>query len=224
MEAARAVAAEIVHGGGEAQVLQADLALPHGAVELVRSSVALFGGLDILVNNAAVSGSGEIGEVTEEQIDRMLAINVRSILLATREYAKLPRSGGGRVINITSIAARMPAPRGSVYAASKAAVESLTRSHAVELGPRGITVNAVAPGVTETDMSLAAYSAESKRLISKACPLGRLGKPDDIAEVVAFLCSDEAAWVTGQVIGADGGLITSAFALLRIADAVKPDA
>jgi 3-oxoacyl-[acyl-carrier protein] reductase len=223
MEAARAVAAEIVQGGGEAQVLQADLALAHGAAELVRSSVALFGGLDILVNNAAVSGSGEIGEVTEEQIDRMLAINLRSILLATREYARLTRSGCGRVINISSIAARMPCPRGSVYAASKAAVESLTRSHAVELGPRGITVNAVAPGVTETDMSLAAYSAESRRLISRACALGRLGKPDDIAEVAAFLCSDEAAWVTGQVIGADGGLITSAFALLRIAEAAKAE-
>jgi 3-oxoacyl-[acyl-carrier protein] reductase len=223
MEAARAVAAEIVQSGGEAQVLQADLAVPQAAIELVRSSVALLTGLDILVNNAAVSKAANIGEVTDEQIDSMLAVNLRSVLLTTREYAILTRSRCGRVVNISSIAARTPSPRGSVYAATKAAVESLTRSHAVEFGPRGITVNTVAPGVTETDMSLAGYSASEQRLIAGASALGRLGKPEDIADVVAFLCSDEGAWVTGQVIGADGGQLSSAFTLLRVADAAKSD-
>jgi 3-oxoacyl-[acyl-carrier protein] reductase len=107
-----------------------------------------------------------------------------------------------------------------VYAATKAAVESLTRSHATELGPRGITVNAVAPGPTATDM-YEAFPAETKDLVARTIPLGRLGSPDDVAPVVAFLASDDAQWVTGQVIAASGGAITPSVNVMRIAAAAK---
>jgi len=221
LDQARAVAGEISIAGGKANAVAADLSQASGPVELIQSAFDVFGGLDILVNNAAVFSGGLIAQVSEEQIDHLLAVNVRAVILATREFAKKTSTPCGRVINISSIAARMASAGSSVYAASKAAVESLTRSHAAELGSRKITVNCVAPGTTKTAMSESGFPSGALDLIASASPLGRLGRPEDIAEVVAFLSSDGAAWITGQVIGADGGQLTSAKTLLQVAEVAR---
>jgi len=145
---------------------------------------------------------------------------VRAVILATREFAAVTQSRAGRVINISSIAGAMPNGGASVYAATKAAVDSLTRSHATELGARGITVNAVAPGPTETDM-YSALPAETKGIVTRTMPFGRLGRPDDIAPVVAFLASDDAQWITGQVIAASGGALTTSVNVMRIVTSAR---
>ena len=215
------VAAEIANTGGQAAVVQGDFSSAAGARDVVRDAFAKFGALDILVNNAGILDGGAVERLTEEQIDRLLAVNVRTVLVATREFVLLTQSSHGRIVNISSIAGQLPSPGGSLYAASKAAVDSLTRSHAVELGPRGITVNAVAPGTTMTEMSARGFPPELLRLLAEVTPLGSVGRPEDIADVVVFLCSDGASWVTGQVLAADGGQLTTVAVLRRIQDGVR---
>jgi 3-oxoacyl-[acyl-carrier protein] reductase len=217
-DAANKVVARIESDGGEAIALQADLSEVRAPTELVRKAADALGGLDILVNNAAVFPTGPLDDVTEEQIDRTLAVNVRAMMVTTREFARLPRAEGrcGRIINISSIAGSVPSGGSSVYSASKAAINSFTRSMAMELGPRLITVNAVAPGLTETDL-ISAIGEEKRKVIARAIALGRLGRPEDVAAVVPFLCTDAANWITGQIIGADGGMPTGAFALMKAA-------
>ena len=218
---AELIAAEINQAGGEGAAVQGDFSSAVGVCDAVRAAFAKFGALDILVNNAAIFETGAIESVTDEHIDKLLAINVRSVLIATREFVLLTRSSSGRIVNISSIAGHLPSPGGSVYAASKAAVESLTRSHAIELGPRGITVNAVAPGTTMTEMAARGFPADLLRLSGEVIPLGGVGKPEHIAEVVVFLCSDAARWITGQVVGADGGQQTTMSVLRRIEDGIR---
>ena len=218
---AQAVAAEIAHAGGEAAVVQGDFSSAAGTRDAVRAAFAKFGALDTLVNNAAIFETGAVESVTEEHIDKLLAINVRSVMVATREFVMLAQGRRGRIVNISSIAGRLPSPGGSLYAATKAAVESLTRSHSVELGPRGITVNAVAPGTTMTEMAARGFPADLLRLSGEVIPLGGVGKPEHIAEVVVFLCSDAARWITGQVVGADGGQQTTMSVLRRIEDGIR---
>jgi 3-oxoacyl-[acyl-carrier protein] reductase len=216
LDQAHELADQIRSRGEKAHVLQADLNSTGDAAQLVRQAFEACGGLDILVNNAGVFDSGSVDQISDNQMDRILSVNVRALIVSTREFAKLSRTQHGRIVNVSSIAARMPSPGSSVYAASKAAVESLTRSHAAELGRRGITVNAVAPGTTETAMSASGFSPEARDIIAATSPLGRMGQPEDVAQAVAFLCSDAAAWITGQVIGVDGGQLTSAKTLLQI--------
>lgn len=215
------VAAGIAHAGGQAAVVQGDFSSASGVRDVVRAAFARFGALDILVNNAGILDGGAVERLTEEQIDNVLAVNVRAVLVATREFVLLTQSSHGRIVNISSIAGQLPSPGGSLYAASKAAVDSLTRSHAVELGPRKITVNAVAPGTTMTEMSARGFAPELLRLLAEVTPLGSLGRPEDIADVVAFLCSDAASWITGQVLAADGGQLTTVAVLRRIEDGVR---
>ncbi len=211
---AEEIAREIEANGGKAVAVQGDLSSAAGAREIVRAAFSEYGALDILVNNAAAGDGGALEDLEEESVLRIFAVNVVSILFTTKEFVRLTRSRAGRIVNVSSIAGRLPSPGGSVYAATKAAVESLTRSHAVELGPRGITVNAVAPGTTRTEMAAEVFPPDLLRQCAAATPLGGLGQPEKIAEVVAFLCSDAASWITGQVIGVDGGQPTST-ALLR---------
>jgi 3-oxoacyl-[acyl-carrier protein] reductase len=151
----------------------------------------------------------------------LLAINVRSVFLTIKEFVLVTKSNSGRIVNISSIAARLPSPGGSLYAASKAAVESLTKSLAVELGHRKITVNAVAPGTTETEMSLHGFSSELLDLNAAVTALEHLGRPDQVADAVVLLCSDAASWITGQSLGADGGQLTTMAVLRRIRDKVE---
>jgi 3-oxoacyl-[acyl-carrier protein] reductase len=189
--------------------VQADLSKASDVKALIASCVATLGGLDILVNNAGIAEVVPLSEVGEAQINNAFSLNVFGPLLAAKEAASFLRKNGGRIINISSVAARgFHAPGMAIYCASKAALEALTRGLAVEFGP-DVTVNAVAPGPTETDLLQQVAKqmpAAALELIKERTILKRIGTPDDIAEVVAFLASNAGRWITGQTIDASGGL------------------
>src|SRR5437667_4204005 len=205
-DAADQVVRTIRAAGGEAIWVHADLAVPAQIQSLFDKTLQTFGRLDVLVNNAAVSELRMLQESDEEHYAKHFDLNVRGVLLATKEAAKHLTAPGGRIINITSGIVRARVAGSAVYAASKAAVEALTRCHAAELGPRGITVNSLAPGVTDTDMLRSSLPEPMKQALIAQTALGRLGTPQDIADVAAFLASDDARWITGEVIPANGGL------------------
>ena len=204
--AAESVKKDIEANGGEVYLMKGDVSNPHIIKELFDAATARFGGFHILINNAGISGHQPLGEIGVEFCDRLFAINLRAVLLTINEAARR-MTEGGRIINISSIAARSALPGGAAYAATKAGVEAITRVAAAELGPRGITVNAVAPGATETDMLRRFFEEDKgeKTKMLQSTPLGRLGQPEDIADVVAFLASEDSRWITGQVIAASGG-------------------
>ncbi|RKT86641.1 3-oxoacyl-[acyl-carrier protein] reductase [Saccharopolyspora antimicrobica] len=164
------------------------------------------GELDILVNNAGIPGTTPFLDISEAEYDRIMAVNAKGTFLAMQHAARRMR-GGGRIVNISSMSTAWASPGESAYAASKAAVEQLTQVAAKELGPRGITVNAVSPGPTDTDLLRGAVGADAIAATEHMTPLGRLGRPTDIADVVAFLVGPDAHWVTGQNIRATGGLV-----------------
>lgn len=203
--AAEQVVASITEQGGKAVAFQADMADVEQVRRLFVEANNHFGAVDILVNNAAISGRGGIAEITQEDFEQHFAVNVRGVLFAMQEAAQR-MANGGRIINISSGAAQSCPPMMGVYSASKAAVEALTKTFAIELGARQITVNVVAPGTTDTEMLHEAIPAEFLPQLIAQTPLGRLGTPEDIADVVAFLASEQARWITGQVIAASGGL------------------
>ncbi|MBG0560066.1 SDR family NAD(P)-dependent oxidoreductase [Actinoplanes aureus] len=163
-------------------------------------------GFDILVNNAAISGSKPIAELTAEDFDRVMTINAKFPLLAIRAAIPLLRDGG-RIINLSTLNTVVPGPGLALYCASKAAVEQFTAVAARELGGRGITVNTVSPGATDTDMLRGENPPEALARAASFTALQRLGEPADVAAVIAFLAGPDAAWVTGQNIRASGGLL-----------------
>jgi 3-oxoacyl-[acyl-carrier protein] reductase len=198
-------AAEVVGvieaAGGQAFAVQADVGSRADVSRLFAETEKKFGQPDILVNNAGVFLMKPLIETTDDEFDKIFATNVRGVFFCLQEAAR--RIGdNGRIVNLSSVATAASHPGGSVYAASKAAVEQFTRVLAKELGARQITVNSVSPGATETDMMPDA----AREIAPKMTALGRLGQPADIADVVAFLASDAARWITGQNIGANGGL------------------
>jgi 3-oxoacyl-[acyl-carrier protein] reductase len=201
--AAEAVVREIEAAGGEAIAVQADVSDRAEVERLVATTVERYGGLDILVNNAAVLTPAPLAEITAEQVERQFGVNVRGALYATQAAVAAFRNGG-RVVNVSSVAGEAPSPGFAVYSATKAALDAITRSLAAELAPR-VRVNAVSPGPTETDMFDSVRSPEFEANALGRTPLGRIGRPDDIADVIAFLTSDDAGWITGQVITASGG-------------------
>jgi 3-oxoacyl-[acyl-carrier protein] reductase len=163
------------------------------------------GGLDILVNNAAMSFTpAPIADTEEQLFDRVMAVNVRSAFLTVRQAARRMRDDG-RIIDISTLNNVRPAPGSAPYMASKGALEQLTAAAARELGTRGITVNTVSPGATDTELLRGTNSAEALKMVVAMTPLGRLGRPSDVADVVAFLAGPDGAWVTGQYIEASGG-------------------
>lgn len=202
---AERIVQEIEAFGGEAEAVQADVAEPEQVRALIAGTVANFGRLDILVNNAAIYELLPLEEVTEVHYERLFNVNVRGPIFATQEAAK-HLTEGGRIIHISSGAAEAGPAGASVYSATKAALNIMTKSIAAELGPRGITVNAVAPGFTESDMLFDHYPLERLEPIKGVTALRRIGKPEEIADVVAFLASEEGRWITGQIISANGGL------------------
>lgn len=204
-DAARAVAKAITDAGGKAVVVQADLSTAAGVTKLFDESEQGLGKIDILVNNAGVFDMAAIADVTEAHYDKLFDVNVKGVTLAMAAAGKRLRDGG-RIINITSQIARWVMPGASVYSATKAAVEQLTRIAAIDLGARRITVNAVAPGTTATEMLMSGMTDDVMRQMVAATALGRLGEPADIADVVAFLASEDARWVTGAIVDANGGL------------------
>jgi 3-oxoacyl-[acyl-carrier protein] reductase len=163
-------------------------------------------GLDILVNNAAITGVAVIRDITPELFDSVMTVNAKFPLLAMRRAEPLMRDGG-RIVNISTCNTVLPGPGIALYCASKAALEQVTKVAAREFGPRGITVNTVSPGATDTDLLRASNSPEALERETAVTALGRLGTPADIADVVAFLASPDARWITGQNIQASGGLI-----------------
>lgn len=211
-ERAAAVVDAIRAAGGAADVVIADLTTASASCEVVATTFDIYGALDILVNNAGVSISRPITEYTAENVEPQLALNLRAFLLSTAEFARRTQSRHGRVINISSIAGRHAVMERGVYSATKGAMEAFTRSAALELGRRGITVNAVAPGTTVTD----AFEENERRdtkdwraLFAQWTALGRVGESSDIADIVSFVASDDARWLTGATIPADGGIVTT---------------
>lgn len=163
-------------------------------------------GLDILVNNAAINPGRRLAELTADDIDHVMTVNVKVPVLAMREAAAVLRDGG-TIVNISTLNTVLPAPGHALYAASKAALEQFTMVAARELGGRGITANTVSPGATDTDLLRATNPPEALAQLPSLTALGRLGTPDDIAAVVAFLAGPDGRWVTGQNIRATGGLL-----------------
>ncbi|MCW3055356.1 MAG: hypothetical protein JWN14_4526 [Chthonomonadales bacterium] len=205
-DAAQQVVAEIEQAGGEAEAIQADVADLEQVKGLFAETIQAFGRLDILINNAGVAEFRPLETVDAAHYAHQFDVNVRGLLFATQEAARRFGEEGGCIVNITSGAAKTAPPGTSVYSATKAAVEAMTISHAAELGPRNIRVNAVAPGITETDMLQANIPPAVQQMMIQTTALRRLGTPEDIADVVAFLASHEARWITGQIVGANGGL------------------
>jgi len=202
--AAEKVVAQIKELGTDAIAVQADVA-SEADNKVLLAEIAKLGKLDILVNNAAIFEGGPIDQVGLDQYQRLFDTNVKGVVATT--IAALPNlNDGGRIINISSGAARASIAGFSLYSATKGAMESLTRVWAQDLGKRQITVNAIAPGVTVTDMMEAGLPKEAQEQFVAKTALGRLGQPADIADAVAFLASDDSRWVTGKTIDADGGL------------------
>ncbi len=203
---ADAVVQAIRAGGGRADTLQANVSRVSDVRALVDRAAAAGGRLDILVNNAAVCRLGTVDGLTEADFDGHFDANVKSVLFASQAAVPHLARRGGAIVNVSSVNGRKPASGASVYSASKAAVDAITAALAEELGPRGIRVNAVAPGATDTVMLRGANHADALASIGLQTPLGRLGLPEDIARAVAFLASEEASWITGQVLTSSGGL------------------
>jgi NAD(P)-dependent dehydrogenase (short-subunit alcohol dehydrogenase family) len=209
-EAAKETVAEIARGGGRAFALNGDI----GAIDDVNRIALAFqeelrtrtgsDQFDILVNNAGIAVRATPDEFDEAQFDRQLNVNFKGPVFLTR--ALLHKiNDGGRIINISSQTSQMALPMVFLYTASKAALDNYTRNLAKHLGKRGITVNTVAPGATDTDMNKPQMTPERLKALAESTPLGRVGQPEDIADAVAFVASDDARWVTGQYIAASGG-------------------
>jgi 3-oxoacyl-[acyl-carrier protein] reductase len=202
---AEAVVAEMRKAGSRADVVAADLAAPDGAHKLAQQVRAIVGDrLDILVANAGVSKAASIEDTTVEDFDTLFAVNVRSPFFLIQQM--LPILGnGGSIVFVSSLAARAAVGALSAYAATKGAVDTLVKHFAAALGPRGIRVNAVAPGVVETDMSNFTKTDAGRDFALSMQALQRLAQPEDIGAVIAFLASDDARWITGDTVRVDGG-------------------
>jgi 3-oxoacyl-[acyl-carrier protein] reductase len=200
------VVGNILRGGGKAVAIQADVSKSADVKRLFDETVAAFGRPSILVNNAGVYSFASLEDVTEAEFHRQFDINVLSTILTTRSAAATFDGHGGSVINISSISSVNPVPNSVVYSASKAAVDTITAALAKELASRKIRVNAIAPGMTETEgLAVAGIEGETAKNIAAALPMRRLGKPADIARLAVFLASDDSAWLTGERITASGG-------------------
>jgi len=211
-DGAEKAADEIRSSGGSAVAVTADVGDQASTEQMAEAVTQAFGGIDILVNNAAVYAGLKLGDpfaVDVAEWDRVMAVNVRGPWLCSRAVAPSMRSrGGGRIVNQSSVAA-WGGPSLLHYAVSKAGVIGLTRSLAKFLGPDKITVNAIAPGFMETDSTLSIIPANRLEQLIEMQPVRRMGTPDDLTGALVFLCSDEAAFITGQVLIVDGGTIMS---------------
>jgi 3-oxoacyl-[acyl-carrier protein] reductase len=202
-EAAKVVAT-IEAAGGKALAVRGDVARVAEIDHLFDQAMEYYGKLDILVNNAGILLTRPVAQVTEEDYDRIFDINVKGTFFACRQAAN--RMGdGGRIVNISSTVTATMFPGYSLYAASKGAVEQITRVLAKEVGERSITVNSISPGPTDTELFRTGKTEEQISGLAQMAPLGRLGEVADIADVVAFLVSDQARWISGQNIRVNGG-------------------
>jgi len=200
------VVEQIKRDGGKAVSIQANVSKSADVKRLFAETKVMLGALNVLVNNAGVFTFEPLEAVTEEEFHRQFDTNVLGTLLATQEAVTAFNGQGGSVINISTISSINPVPSSVVYSASKSAVDAITKALAKELGDRKIRVNAIAPGMTETEgVKDLGITLDMAKAIGAPIPLGRLGRPDDIARVALFLASDQSAWLTGERITASGG-------------------
>ncbi len=204
---ADAVVSEIAKKGGKAVVARGDVSEAADAQSIIDAAIRNFGRLDILVNNSGVYEFAPIQEFTEEQFHRQFNTNVLGLLLTTRAAVK-QMGEGGSIINVSSAVTRITPPESAVYSGSKGAVDTITGVLAKELGPKRIRVNAINPGVVETEGTISAgfIGSEFENSVIARTSLGRTGKPDDIADVAVFLASNDSRWLTGEQISASGGI------------------
>ncbi len=199
---------EIKNQGGRAIAVQANMAQPDDIQKLFAETNQQFGKVDILVNNAGIYDFAPLEAITPEHFHKQFDLNVLGLILATQEASKHFGAEGGAVVNISSVAADLAPPTGSVYSATKAAVNAVMRSLAKELGPRKIRVNAVNPGMVETEgfHATGMFDSDFRKETEAQTPLGRIGQPQDIAPAVVFLASDDSSWITGETLYISGGL------------------
>jgi 3-oxoacyl-[acyl-carrier protein] reductase len=202
------VVAEIIAAGGKAVALHGDVSKHSDIIRLLAETKQTYGGLDILVNNAGVYEFQPLEAITAEHYHRIFNLNVLGLLLTTQEAVKLFPATGGSIINIGSVVTDLTPPMSAVYTGTKGAVDAITGVLAKELGPKGIRVNALNPGLTITEGTHAGGIAGSdmEKNAVKNTPLGRAGRPDDIAKAAVFLASDDSGWVTGDKLRAGGGI------------------
>jgi 3-oxoacyl-[acyl-carrier protein] reductase len=206
-EGADRVVADIVRDGGKAIAVQANVASKADIQRLFSEAIRAFGRLDVLVNNAGVYEFASIEEVTPDHFHKMFDLNVLGLILASQEAVKHFDASGGSIVNISSVAARSAPATASVYSATKAAVDAVTRSLAQELGPRRIRVNSINPGMVETEgvHSAGLSSSDFRKQIEAQTPLGRIGQPQDVAPAAVFLASGDSGWITGETLYIAGG-------------------
>jgi 3-oxoacyl-[acyl-carrier protein] reductase len=201
------VVKEIAGAGGKAIAVQANFSKREDIERLFAETKKAFGKLDVLVNNAGVYEFAPLENVTEEHFHKQFNLNVLGLLLASQAAAKMFDGSGGSIINLSSVVSTLAVPQGAVYSATKGAVDSITRSLAAELGPRKIRVNAIRPGMVETEglRSTGISGSEMQKQIEAQTPLGRIGQPRDIATAAVFLASNDSAWITGETFLISGG-------------------
>ncbi|MDB6011423.1 MAG: short chain dehydrogenase family protein [Gammaproteobacteria bacterium] len=205
-EAADALVRKITEGGGRALAVKADVSDPGAVREMFETTVAKFGGVDVLVNNAGIMTLSNLTDTDDASFDRQIAINLKGTFNTLREGARRLRSGG-RIINLSSSVVVLLQPTYGIYAATKAGVEAMTSVLTKELRGRNITVNAIAPGPVATELFLKGKPQGVIDHLAKLAPLERLGEPDDIARVASFLAGPDGAWINGQVLRPNGGII-----------------
>ena len=203
---AEAVVARIAQAGGTARAVKADVSDPAAVKALFDAAEQAFGGVDVLVNNAGMMRLSPIAETDDEVFDRTVAINLKGVFNGLREAGRRLRDGG-RIVSFSSSVVGLYQPAYGVYATTKAGVEAVTRIVAKELGKRGITVNAIAPGPVDTALFTAGKTQEEIDAVAGRTPLGRLGRTEDIAAAVSFLVGPDGSWINGQVLRANGGMI-----------------
>jgi 3-oxoacyl-[acyl-carrier protein] reductase len=199
---------EIAKRGGTAVAIQANVAKKADVQRLFAATSQAFGKIDILLNNAGVYEFGSLEEITEESFHRQFNVNVLGLLLATQEGVKHFNPAGGSIINISSTTTSITPPATAVYTGTKGAVDAITRTLAKELAPRKIRVNAINPGMVETEgVTAAGYDqGEFRKQVEAQTPLTRIGRPDDIAPAAVFFASDDSKWITGEILRVAGGL------------------